>query len=153
VPQDIHSTSHAKETFVESESPKVDKPPSPSARKSTPDMSKALGPEDMEDPTSTKGIPTSPSDASLCRDAAHQSPRTEPTKHPEASSQSHKSFGLGAPGEHQPGEGSSMPRFGKQPRQYSCVTESLWDNQDFIQAKFHIGRYVTAFMNTEAKRE
>jgi hypothetical protein len=29
----------------------------------------------------------------------------------------------------------------------------LWDNPDFIQAGFHIGRYVTTFMNFEAERE
>jgi hypothetical protein len=33
------------------------------------------------------------------------------------------------------------------------VAKSLWDNPDFIQAGYHIGRYVTASVNTEAKRE
>jgi hypothetical protein len=33
------------------------------------------------------------------------------------------------------------------------VAKSLWDNPDFIQAEYHIGRYVTASVNTEAKRE
>jgi hypothetical protein len=33
------------------------------------------------------------------------------------------------------------------------VAESLWDNPEFIQADYHIGRYVTASVNTEAKRE
>jgi hypothetical protein len=46
-----------------------------------------------------------------------------------------------------------MPRLKKQPRQYSRVAESLWDNPDFIQARFHIGRYVTASVNFEAERE
>jgi hypothetical protein len=102
-------------------------------------MSKPLGSEDTEDPTGAKGALTSPSDASLGRDAVHQFLRTEPTEHPKASPQSPKSFGLRAPGGHQPGEGSSVPRSKKQPHQYSRVTESLWDNLDFIQAGFHIG--------------
>jgi hypothetical protein len=29
----------------------------------------------------------------------------------------------------------------------------MWDNLDFIQAGFHIGRYITASVNTEAERE
>jgi hypothetical protein len=35
---------------------------------------------------------------------------------------------------------------------FACC-ESLWDNPDFIQAGFHIGRYVTASVNIEAERE
>jgi hypothetical protein len=80
-------------------------------------MSRPPGPEDIEDLAGAKGIPTFPSDASWGCDAAHLFPRPEPTEHPEASPESPKSFGLGAPGGHQPGEGSSMPRFEKQPHQ------------------------------------
>jgi hypothetical protein len=29
----------------------------------------------------------------------------------------------------------------------------LWENPDFIQARFHIGRYVSASVNTQAKQE
>jgi hypothetical protein len=67
----------------------VDKPLSPSAGKSTPKMSKPRGREDMEDPAGAKGgakgVPTSPSDASLGCDVVPQFPRLEPTEHPEAS--------------------------------------------------------------------
>jgi hypothetical protein len=149
VPQDIHSASHAKKTLVENESPKVDTPLSPYARNSTPKMSKPPGPEDMENPASAKGVPTSPSDASLGHDATHQSHGPEPTLRPKASPHSPKSFGLGVPSGCQPSEGSSMPRSGKQPHQYSHVAESPWDNPDFIQAVFHIGRYITTSVNTE----
>jgi hypothetical protein len=88
----------------------VDEPLSPSARKSPP------GPDDTDDPAGAKGVLTSPSDASLGHDTAHQFPRPEPTEHPEVSPQSPKSFGLGAPGGRQPGEGSSVPRFREEPR-------------------------------------
>jgi hypothetical protein len=107
----------------------------------------------MENPASAKGVPTSPSDASLGRDTTHQSLGPEPTLHPKASLQSPKSFGLRPPSGCQPSEGLSVPRSRKQPHQYSCVAESLWDNPDFIQAGFHIGRYVIASMNTEAEQE
>jgi hypothetical protein len=88
----------------------VDEPLSPSARKSPPSR------DDTDDPAGAKGVLTSPSDASLGHDTAHQFPRPEPTEHPEVSPQSPKSFGLGAPGGRQPGEGSSVPRFGEEPR-------------------------------------
>jgi hypothetical protein len=64
-----------------------------------------------------------------------------------------KSFGLGAHGGPQLGEGSSVPRPEKQPRQYSRVVESLWDNPDFIQAGFHISRYVSASKNAQGEQE
>jgi hypothetical protein len=104
----------------------------------------------IEDSAGTKGVVTSQSDACFRHDAAHQSPRLEPTDHLKASPQSPKSFGLGVIGPHQPGEGSSVPSSGKHPCQHSYVAESLWDNLNFIQAGFHIGQYVTASMNTKA---
>jgi hypothetical protein len=33
------------------------------------------------------------------------------------------------------------------------VAESLWDNPDFIQAGFHIGRYISVSVNTQAEQE
>jgi hypothetical protein len=152
VPQDIHPASHANKNPVESESPRVDKPPSHSARESTPKTSKPPGPEDTEDPSGAKGTLTSPSGAILGHEVAPQFPSPKPTEHPEASLENPESFGLEAPGRREFGEGSSVPRSGKQPRQYSCVTEFLWDNLDFIQARFHIGWYISAFVNSEVER-
>jgi hypothetical protein len=153
VPQDIHSTSHAKKTAVESEYPKVDKSSSPLTGKSTSKMLKPPDPEDTKEPASAKSVPTTPSDAILGRGAAHQFPRPEPTEHHEASPRSPKSFGLRAPGGRQPIEGSSVPRSEEQPCQYSCVAESPWDNLDFIQAEVHNGRYISASVNTKTERE
>jgi hypothetical protein len=116
-------------------------------------MSKPPGPEDTNALAGATSNPTSPSTTNSGRDAAHQSPRWGPTERQEASLQSPKSFGLEAHGGPQPVEGLSVPRPEKQPWQYSCVAESLWDNPDFIQAGFHIGRYVTASVNTKAERE
>jgi hypothetical protein len=63
------------------------------------------------------------------------------------------SYGLEALSGWQNGEGSSMPRSGKQPCPFSRVAEFLWDNLDFIHARFHIGRYVTTSVNSEAEQE
>jgi hypothetical protein len=116
-------------------------------------MLKPPGPEVTDIPTGAKGDSTFSSTTDSGHDAAHQSPRPKPIEHTEASPQNPKSFGLGAPGGPQPDEGSSVPRSKKQQRQYSHVVESLWDNPDIIQAGFHIGRYVTASLNTEAEQE
>jgi hypothetical protein len=98
VTQDIHSASHAKNLVPKSESPKVDKPPSPSTGKTFLEMSKPLGPEDTNASAGAASNLTSRSTADLGHDATHQSPRPDPTEHQEASPQSPKSFGLGAHG-------------------------------------------------------
>jgi hypothetical protein len=105
--------SHAKKAPVERESPRVEKPPSPSAGKSTSEASKPVGPKENEDPAGAKDVPTSPSNASLGRDIAHPFLGPEPSEHPEASPQSPKSFGLRAPSGCQPSEGSYVPGSGK----------------------------------------
>jgi hypothetical protein len=153
VPQDIPSASPTKNNAPGSESPKVENPPSPSTKKSSLAMSKPPGLEDIKASTSASRNLTSPSITNSRRDAAHQSLGPSPTERQEASPQDPKSFRLGACGGLQVGGSSSKPRLEKQPRQYSRVVESLSDNPDFISAGYHIGRYVTVSMNTEAERE
>jgi hypothetical protein len=63
-----------------------------------------------------------------------------------------RSYGLRATSGYHPGEGSSMPWPKNPPRQYSQVAESLFDNPEFIQARFHTGRFVTAVVDTEVDR-
>jgi hypothetical protein len=46
-----------------------------------------------------------------------------------------------------------MPQSEKPPQQHSWVVEFLWDNLEFIQASFHIRRFVTAAIDTEADQE
>jgi hypothetical protein len=113
VPQDIPLASPAKNLPPETESPKVDKPPSTSAGKTFLEMLNPLGPEGINVWTGAASNPTSPSAADSRRDATHQSPRPDPTECQEASPLSGKSFGLGAHGGPQPGEGSSVPRLDK----------------------------------------
>jgi hypothetical protein len=139
VPQDIHSTSHAKNIPTIGESQKVDKPLSPSVKKSTPEILKPPCPGNAKGSTGAKGAPPSPSAADSRRDAAHDLPWPNLTEHSGASSQNSQSYGLRSPGGCQPGEGPSVPRSRKQPRQYLCVIESLWENPEFIQAGYHIG--------------
>jgi hypothetical protein len=110
VPQDIHSVSHAKNLASKSESPKVDKPLSPSAGKTFLEMSKPPGSEDTNALAGTASNLNSASATDLGRDATHQSPSPDPTEYQEASPQSPKSFRLGAHGGPQTGDGSSIPR-------------------------------------------
>jgi hypothetical protein len=119
----------------------VDKPSSPSDGKTLPETPNPLGLEDINVPTGAASNPTSLSVADLIRGTAHQSLRLDPTERQDAFPLSPMSFGLGAHGGPQPGESSYVPRPEKQQRQYPYVAESLWDNPNFIQARFHIGRY------------
>jgi hypothetical protein len=64
-----------------------------------------------------------------------------------------ESYGLRAPSGPHTGEGSSVPTYGAQPRPFLHVAESLWDNLYFTPARFHIGQYVMAAVNSKAKRE
>jgi hypothetical protein len=113
--QDIPSSSHVKNHLPEGESPKMDKPPSPYAGKSTSEISKASGPKDTDVPTGAKGSSVFSSTINSGRDA-HQPPRLDPTEHVRASAQNPKSFGLGVLDGPQHGEDSSVPWFEKQQR-------------------------------------
>jgi hypothetical protein len=97
--------------------------------------------------------PPSPIATNIRCDAAHDSPRRDSTERSGASPQNSQSYGLRALGGRQPDKGSSVRGSGKQLQQYSRVAESLWDSPKFIQAVYHIGRYVIAYVNTEAKQE
>jgi hypothetical protein len=129
----------------------VDKPPSPQAKKTTSEPSKPPSLTGARGPIGAGGTLTSPTHMALGLDAANNSPRPESFEQPEIPPLSPWCYELGAPGGSQNGEGSTMPRSRKQPRPFSHVAESLWDNPYFIQARFHIGRYVIASVNSEAE--
>jgi spore coat polysaccharide biosynthesis protein SpsF (cytidylyltransferase family) len=46
-----------------------------------------------------------------------------------------------------------MPLSEEQPQQHSQVAESLWDNPEFIQTRFHIGQFIMAVVDTKADWE
>jgi hypothetical protein len=148
-----HPVSPAKSAPVSGESPKVDKPPSPRIEKFAPELPNPPSPKGAQSPSSAKGALTSPTCVALSRDVVSTYPRPEPSELPKASPLSPRSYGLGALSGPRPSEGSSVPKSRKQSRQYSCVAESLWYNPDFIQTRFHIGRYVSVAVNTEAELE
>jgi hypothetical protein len=77
----------------------------------------------------------------------------EPAESPRASPPSPQSHGLEAIGGSQHGEGSSVPQSEEPPWQHSWVAESLWDNLDFIQARFHVSRFITATVDTKVDQE
>jgi hypothetical protein len=153
IPRDINSDSSVKGAPTDSESPKVDKPPSPLAEKPVLEPSKPSSPESVQGPSGAVDTLTSPSRATSSHDTTNISPRPEPTETPEVFPPSPRSYGLEALDGPPTGKCSFVPSSGTQPRLFSCVAESLWDNLDFIQAGFHIGRYVTTFVNSEAGRE
>jgi hypothetical protein len=135
------------------ESQKVDKAPSPQAEKSTSEPLKPPSPKGVPNPASAESAPTSPTHAALSHDAASTSPILEPAEFPEAPPPSTQLYGLEATGGLWPNERSSMPKSRGQPRWYSCVAKSLWDNLEFVQAGFHIGWFVIAVVDTKADQE
>jgi hypothetical protein len=150
---DIPSASPAIDSQPEGKISKLDKPPSPFAGKPPPKTLNPPGSEGTCIPTGVMSNPTSPPAGDSKHDATNQSPRPDLARHQDASPISPKSFGLRAHGGQQLGEGPSVPRPEKQPRQHSCVAESLWDYPNFVHARFHIDRYLSAVMNTQAKQE
>jgi hypothetical protein len=60
VPQDINPDSSAKSALVDGESPKVDKPLSPQAERTTPEPTKPSSTKDARGSPSDGGAPTSP---------------------------------------------------------------------------------------------
>jgi hypothetical protein len=131
----------------------VDKPLSPQAERTTPEPMKPSSTKDARGSPSDGGAPTSPTCAASGQNSTGTSSGSEPAESPEASPPSSRSYGLGATGGYQHGERSSVPQSEAQPRQQSRVAESLWDNPEFIQARFHIGQFVTVAVDTEADWE
>jgi hypothetical protein len=76
-----------------------------------------------------------------------------PIESPRASPPSPQSHGLRAAGGSHRGEGSPVPQPEEVLRQHSRFAESLWDNPNFIQAEFHVGRFVTTTVDTEANQD
>jgi hypothetical protein len=128
-------------------------PPSPQAERTTPDSSKPSSLKGTQGPPGVGGAPTSPTRAALDLNTAGTSLVPGPTESPRVSPPSPRSHGLRATGGSHSGEGSSAPQLEEVPRQRSRVTESLWDNLDFIQVGFHVGRFVTAAVGTKADRD
>jgi hypothetical protein len=114
---------------------------------------KTLKPKRCEGSPSAGGAPTSPTCATPNQDLVDASSVPGSTESPGTSHPSPQSHGLGATGGTQRGEASSVPQPEEIPQQRSRVTESLWDNLDFIQAEFHVGRFVTATIDTEVDRD
>jgi hypothetical protein len=45
-----------------------------------------------------------------------------------------------------------MPQTERLGRRYSCVEESLANDPEFIKVGFHIGKFITTAVDTEAER-
>jgi hypothetical protein len=110
VPRDINLDSSTKGISISSESPKVDKPPSPQAEKTMPEPLKPPSPKDARGSPSTGDAPPSPTRAASGHNptGTYSNPKT--VESPVASPSSPRSYGLGAVDGCQPGEGSSEPQ-------------------------------------------
>jgi hypothetical protein len=145
VPQDINPDSSAKSAPVGSESPRVDKPPSPPTEKTMPESPQA---QKMHKallvPVVLHPLPPVPPRATTLRVLLQaQSQPSPPKRLPQAPGP----MGSGPPSPR------SMPQSEKPPQRHSWVVEFLWDNLEFIQASFHIRQFVTAAIDTEADQE
>jgi hypothetical protein len=82
-------------------------------------------------------------------DAPH---RPEPTKSPKTTPPSPQSQGLYSDGEVPPGSDSTQIPLEDPPHWIPCVDNTFSKDPDFIKAGFHIGRFITAAVNTEEER-
>jgi hypothetical protein len=110
IPQDIDPVSSVKGVPTGGESPKVEKPLSPQAKKSAPESPKAPSPKNAQGPTGAEGILTSSFHATPSHDT-NTSRRLDPTEMPKVTPPSPQSYGLEAPSGPHTGEGSSVPTF------------------------------------------
>jgi hypothetical protein len=127
--------------------------PSPQVERTALDPPKPLSPKEARGSHGAGGAPTSLIRAALGQDPVGTSSRSEPTESSKSTPPSPQSYGLRAAGWSQHGEGSFVPQSKEPPRQCSQVPESLWDNPDFIQARFHIEWFITTVVDTKVDRE
>jgi hypothetical protein len=127
---------------VGGESPKANKPLTPNTKETAPESLKPPSHGGTHSSPGTGGAPPLSTRATSSPVHAGTSSGPEPTESPKTFPLSPRSYGLQATGGYQRGEGSSMPRPKKQSRQYSRVAECLFDNPEFIQAGFHISRFI-----------
>jgi hypothetical protein len=153
IPQGIDPFSSMKGVPTGGESPKLDKGLGPQAEKSTLDSLKPMSPRNAQGPTSTVGTLTSSFHATPSHDTTNIPQRPEPTEMSNVIPLSPRSYGVRALDGPNTGECSFVPSSEAQLRTFSHVAESLWDNPNFIEAEFHIGRFVTAVVDSETERE
>jgi hypothetical protein len=130
---------------------KVDKSLSPQAEKSTSEPSKPLSPKSAQGLADAEDAPPSPTHIASSCDIARTPPRLELVKFLEA-------YHL-APGpmdaEHlvgrNPVKAHPFLSPGNNIGNIRMLQSPYGDNPDFIQAGFHIGQYITAFVNTKVK--
>jgi hypothetical protein len=110
VPLDINLDPSMKSALADSESPKVDKPPSPQAERTMPDSPKPSSPKGAQGSPSVDGALTSPNRTALDKDPTGACLVPGPTKSPRASPPSPRSHGLESTSGSQCGEGSFAPQ-------------------------------------------
>jgi hypothetical protein len=119
----------------------ADEPQSPSGTKSLPHLSKAPSPQNA---SPSSAIPGPSLMENLQGSELAESPRTTRPNNP--------CHGIGSTGEDPIGGDSAQPQPKSLPQQTPLVPETLANNPNFIQAGFHIGRFITAVVDNEADR-
>jgi hypothetical protein len=107
--------------------------------KSSPNLSKAPTPQKASPGTTIPGL--SPIENLNSFELAH-SPNTTPP--------SPRCHGLGSTGEGPIGGDLAQPQLESIPGQTPLVVENLANDLDFIKAEFHISRFITTVVDTEA---
>jgi hypothetical protein len=119
---------------------------SPSGNKCSPGLAGTPDPTSMKKPSPTK---TMPSPSALDATQAQNQPSPIRKKAAPPSPQSH---GLGATGEHPTKGDSTGAQDAHSPQSIRHVAESLTNDPNFIKVGFHIIRFVTTIVNTEAEK-
>jgi hypothetical protein len=101
--------SSTKSAPVCGESPKAAKPPNPNVGETTQESSKPMSPDGAQNSLSAGGALTSPNRVTPSSNPVGTSSGPEPTESHRTSPTSPRSYGLGAAGGYNLGEGSSVP--------------------------------------------
>jgi hypothetical protein len=75
---------------------------------------------------------------------------SEPAESPKTTPPSTRSHGLGSAGEAPIGGDFAQPQLENLPRRTPLVAKTLAKDLDFIKTGFHIGRFITTAVDTEA---
>jgi hypothetical protein len=137
---------------VGGESPKVTKPPTPNVEETAQESLKPSSPDGAQDSPGVGGAPTSPTRVAPSSNPTGASSRPKPTEPPKTSPMSPSPMDLG------PSVNTILERARLHPDQKNHrdnirgSQSHCFDNPEFIQTGFHIGRFIMAAIDTEVDR-
>jgi hypothetical protein len=141
------------------ETPEVEKPLTPDAAKAAPKDSKPMSPSGTQsspgtamtlNPSATQKTPSAKMSPSPSVGDAPQSLRL--AESPKMTPPSPQSHGLDSIGEVPSSSNIAQPPPKDSSQHIPCVVDTLTKDPNFIKARFHIGRFIIAAVNTEGER-